>query len=289
MPGRRLPPLHAIRAFEAAARHGSMTGAAGELNVTPGAISRHVRALEALMETPLFLRRATGLELTLAGETLARSVGEALDRIAEAASGARLRRYRPLSIGVYGYFASRFLLPRWQDLMQACPHLEVDLHTSLNPLELLPEHYDAVIAVSDGMPRAGLASHRLLPIATVPVCAMRHAASAPTGFRHRSDVARPAEAGGLATMAEPCGSGHSTGAECGQLREYRADDRGCGRRAWLRYRDRGITWAGTGTARRGHCAPACPADPSAFCPAVRNTPGQRPGAARFYALGVRTR
>lgn len=182
MPGRRLPPLHAIRAFEAAARHGSMTGAAGELNVTPGAISRHVRALEALMETPLFLRRATGLELTLAGETLARSVGEALDRIAEAASGARLRRYRPLSIGVYGYFASRFLLPRWQDLMQACPHLEVDLHTSLNPLELLPEHYDAVIAVSDGMPRAGLASHRLLPIATVPVCAMRHAASAPTDF-----------------------------------------------------------------------------------------------------------
>lgn len=87
MPGRRLPSLHAIRAFEAAARHGSMTAAANELNVTPGAISRHVRALEAQTETPLFLRRATGLELTSAGEELARSVGEALDRIAEAASG----------------------------------------------------------------------------------------------------------------------------------------------------------------------------------------------------------
>ena len=241
------------------------------------------------METPLFLRRATGLELTLAGETLARSVGEALDRIAEAASGARLRRYRPLSIGVYGYFASRFLLPRWQDLMQACPHLEVDLHTSLNPLELLPEHYDAVIAVSDGMPRAGLASHRLLPIATVPVCAMRHAASAPPDFATVPMLHARPRPEDWRRWLNHAGLGTVPGAECGQLREYRADDRGCGRRAWLRYRDRGITWAGTGTARRGHCAPACPADPSAFCPAVRNTPGQRPGAARFYALGVRTR
>jgi LysR family transcriptional regulator, glycine cleavage system transcriptional activator len=182
MPGRRLPSLHAIRAFEAAARHGSMTGAANELNVTPGAVSRHVRALEAQMDTPLFLRRATGLELTAAGEALARSVGEALDRIAEAASGARLRRHRPLSVGVYGYFASRFLLPRWQGLKQACPHLEMDLHTRLNPLDLLPGHYDAVIAVSDGGPQSGLSSHKLLPIATVPVCAARLAERDPPDF-----------------------------------------------------------------------------------------------------------
>jgi LysR family glycine cleavage system transcriptional activator len=98
MPGRRPPSLHAIRAFEAAARHGSMTGAASELNVTPGAVSRHVRALEAQMDTPLFLRRATGLELTAGGEALARSVGEALDRIAEAASGVWLARHRPLFV-----------------------------------------------------------------------------------------------------------------------------------------------------------------------------------------------
>ena len=169
MPGRRLPPLHAIRAFEAAARHGSMSRAADELSVTPGAVSRHVRALEALMETPLFLRRATGLELTAAGEALSRSVGDALDQMAEAVSGARLRRLRPLTVGVYGYFASRFLLPRWPALERAHPGLAVDLHTSLNPLDLLPGRYDAVIAVSDALPRAGLVTHRLLPIATVPV------------------------------------------------------------------------------------------------------------------------
>jgi LysR family glycine cleavage system transcriptional activator len=171
MPGRRLPPLHAIRAFEAAARHSSLTRAADELAVTPGAVSRHVRALEERMETPLFLRRATGLELTAAGEALARSVGEALDRIAEAASGVRMRRHRPLSVGVYGYFASRFLLPRWQSLVAAHPDLAVDLHSSLNPLDLLPGRYDAVIAVSDAAARSGLVTHKLLPIATVPVCA----------------------------------------------------------------------------------------------------------------------
>jgi LysR family glycine cleavage system transcriptional activator len=169
MPGRRLPPLYAIRAFEAAARHGSMTGAANELLVTPGAVSRHVRALEDQMDTALFLRKATGLELTQAGERLARSVGEALDRIAEATSGARLPRYRPLSVGVYGHFASRFLLPRWDDLKRDCPHLEIDLHTSANPLDLLAEHYDAVIAVGDGTQTSGLVTRKLVPISTIPV------------------------------------------------------------------------------------------------------------------------
>ena len=99
MPGRRLPPLHALRAFEAASRHGSMTRAADELGVTPGAISRHVRFLEVQMETQLFLRRASRLEPTAAGEALARSVGEALDQMAEAVSGARRHRLRRLSVG----------------------------------------------------------------------------------------------------------------------------------------------------------------------------------------------
>jgi LysR family transcriptional regulator, glycine cleavage system transcriptional activator len=171
MPGRRLPPLHAIRAFEVASRHGSMTRAADELGVTPGAVSRHVRALEAQMEAQLFVRRATGLELTAAGEALSRAVGDALDQMAEAVSGARRHRLRRLSIGAFGYFASRFLLPHWRDLARAHPGLPVDLHTSLNPLDLLPTRYDAVIVVSDALPRAGLVTHSLMPIATVPVCA----------------------------------------------------------------------------------------------------------------------
>lgn len=176
MAGRRLPPLHAVRAFEAAARHRSITRAADELNVTPGAVSRHVRALEERMETALFLRRASGLEPTKAGEMLAAAFAEALDKVAEAASGARLRRLRPLTIGAYSLFASRFLLPRWRDLAARHPNLAVDLHTSHNPLDLMPGRYDAVIAVADAAPRHGqgshpLVSHPLMAIATVPVAA----------------------------------------------------------------------------------------------------------------------
>lgn len=170
MASRRLPPLHAVRAFEAAARHLSITRAADELNVTVGAVSRHVRALEARMGTTLFLRGPRGLALTSAGKAFADSTRDALDRIADAAEGLRLRRFRRLSVGVYGFFLSRFLLPMWPSLKTTHPELEVDLHTSANPVDLLASRYDAVIAVSDGQPRAGLVTRPLLPIATVPVC-----------------------------------------------------------------------------------------------------------------------
>ena len=118
-----------MRAFEAAARHGSMTRAADELGVTPGAVSRHVRGLGLRMETPLFLRRSTGLEPTEAGAALAAELGEALDRIAEAARGARLNRSSRLSLGVYGFFASRFLMPRRDEMGGGSPGLSMELHS----------------------------------------------------------------------------------------------------------------------------------------------------------------
>jgi len=182
MAWRRLPPLQAVRAFEAAARHLSIRRAAEELAVTPGAVSRHVRALEEQLGKPLFLRRSTGLALTVAGEALAEATREGLDRIADAASGVRLRRLRRLSVGVYGFFASRVLLPLWPELRAAHRELEIDLHSSLNPLDLLPGRYDAVIAVSDAEPRPGLVTRPLVPIATVPVCAPRWLRKGPPDF-----------------------------------------------------------------------------------------------------------
>ena len=122
------------------------------------------------MGTALFLRGSRGLVLTSAGKAFADSTRVALDRIADAAEGLHLRQFRRLSVGVYGFFLSRFLLPMWPDLTAAHPELEIDLHTSANPVDLLASRYDAVIAVSDGQPRAGLVTLPLLPIATVPVC-----------------------------------------------------------------------------------------------------------------------
>lgn len=169
MSRRRLPSLSAVRAFEAAARHRSMTRGAEELGLTPGAVSRQVRALEIRMDAPLFVRRPTGLELTDAGAALAVELGEALDRIAEAARGVRLRGPRTLSLGAYGFLASRFLLPRMAEIRRLWPELVMELHASTNPLDLTLARYDAVFTVADGAPRPGIVTRRLLPISTIPV------------------------------------------------------------------------------------------------------------------------
>ncbi|MCB9946200.1 MAG: LysR family transcriptional regulator [Rhodospirillaceae bacterium] len=183
MSWRRLPPLHAVRAFEAAARHLSMTRAADELGVTAGAVSRHIRALEDHLQAALFVRRSHGLELTSSGEALAQAAFEGLDRIADAASGLKHRSLRRLAVGVYGSFASRLLLPLWPALRAQHPDLQIDLHTSMNPVELLPSRYDAVIAVADRARRTGLVSIPLTPISTVPVCAPELLEQGPPDFR----------------------------------------------------------------------------------------------------------
>ena len=182
MPSRRLPPLHAVRAFEAAARHMSITRAADELNVTVSAVSRHVRALEERVGTALFLRGPRGLALTSAGKNFADTAREALDRLAAAADDLRLRRFRRLSIGAYGFFVSRYLLTIWPGLRKAHPELEIDLHTSSDPVDLLVGRFDAVISVSDAQPRTGLVTLPLLPIATVPVCAPALMNNGPLNF-----------------------------------------------------------------------------------------------------------
>lgn len=84
-------------------------------------------------------------------------------------SGLTLRHHRRLSIGVYGYFVPRFL-PHLPALGITYPTFNIDLHTSLNPLDLMSSRYDAVIAIFDGTPLRGIVTRCLLPISTVPVC-----------------------------------------------------------------------------------------------------------------------
>jgi DNA-binding transcriptional LysR family regulator len=169
---RRLPSLVALRSFEAAARHASVTRAAGELAVTPGAVSRGVRALEEELGTALFTRAPAGLALTPAGETLFAATRDGLDRIAAGLVAMRhAAPARRLRLGAYTLFASRWLIPRWSRLRQRHPALEIDLQTGADPLELLPGAFDAVIAVTDGRPRPGLVSLPLVPIEMMPVCA----------------------------------------------------------------------------------------------------------------------
>ena len=123
---RKLPFLNGVRAFEAAARTGSFTAAAGELNVTPAAISRMVRLLEERLGLNLFERRANRLAPTAAGRAYQAGLTPLLDQLAglTAQLGA-LSGARTLTIGVGPTFATRWLIPRLADFQKHAPEIEV--------------------------------------------------------------------------------------------------------------------------------------------------------------------
>src|ERR1700759_2771342 len=134
---RRLPPLNAIKAFEAAARLGSFARAAAELNVTHGAVSRQVRLLEDWLGTRLFLRTSRNAVPTQMGKDLLAEAGPALDRLA--AVSQRLRNpmpaARPLRVSALPTFAMRWLIPRLPEFQRHHPGLEMLIVTASTPAE----------------------------------------------------------------------------------------------------------------------------------------------------------
>lgn len=110
---RRLPPLNALRAFEAAARHLSFNAAAAELHVTPAAVSHQIKALEADLGVKLFRRLNRAVRLTDAGQACLPELREAFDRLAEAV--ARARRADTggiLTVSASPALAAKWLVPR---------------------------------------------------------------------------------------------------------------------------------------------------------------------------------
>lgn len=125
---RRLPPLNPLRSFEAAARLGSFVRAADELAVTPGAISRSIRSLEAHLGFPLFVRAADGLELDEAGRQFAATLTDAFGRIGNAAERLVAARSRAvLTVRGYTSFVLWWLVPRLPAFRMAHPDIEVHL------------------------------------------------------------------------------------------------------------------------------------------------------------------
>src|SRR6185436_1044266 len=126
---RRLPPLNALKAFEAAARYESFTRAAEELNVTQGAVSQHVKALEAMLGIKLFDRRHQRLVMTEAGRDYLAVVRDALDRIA-AGTERLVQRQRSgaLTVSTSPDFAAKWLVHRLGRFADG--HPGVDLRVS---------------------------------------------------------------------------------------------------------------------------------------------------------------
>ena len=171
---RLLPPLNAVRAFEAAARHGSFKQAAAELAVTHGAVSRQVALLEQWLGVPALFRRLNrGVALTPDGDALLGECGPALDRIAAAARQHRARRgeaaARVLRVNALATFSLRWLLPRLGGFRERHPAIEVRLTTSNAPIDGLAEDYDVVIR---GGPDSfhGFVSHPVVSERRLPVC-----------------------------------------------------------------------------------------------------------------------
>jgi LysR family glycine cleavage system transcriptional activator len=110
---RRLPPLNALRAFEAAARHENLARAAEELGVTPGAVSQQIRQLEELLGVALFRRQSRGVVLTADAAAVLPLVSDAFERLREAGEAlAGAGDQTLVRIGAPGAFGARWLAPR---------------------------------------------------------------------------------------------------------------------------------------------------------------------------------
>lgn len=167
---RRLPPLNALRVFEAAGRRQSFTLAAEELNLTHGAVSRQIRALEDWFGRPLFVRSHRRVTLTESGAAYLAEIGAAFDRIA--AATARQMEHgstRLLHVNALATFTLRWLIPRLSAFQLTHPSIEVRLTTSNVPLRDLNEAYD--VAIRGGPDAiAGHVAHHFLSESRIPVC-----------------------------------------------------------------------------------------------------------------------
>lgn len=148
---RRLPPLNPLRAFEATARHASLTKAAGELNVTHGAVSHQVKALERALGVKLFERAGQRLKLTPHGAELLPSVTGAFEGIAAAA--ARLTRPASagaLSVSCVPALLSLWMIPRLGSFTARYPDIHLTLTASNDPQDTRSSDIDVCLHYGDG-------------------------------------------------------------------------------------------------------------------------------------------
>ncbi len=155
--------LNSLRMFEAAARHLSFTAAALELNVSQAAVSQQMRTLEAQLGVKLFTRRARKLAITPAGDDLAvatrtalLSINQSLDRIRGTSESSTL------TVTTLSSFASHWLVPRVDAFQRTHPDMELHVHTSDDPVDLLGGRIDAALRLA-ATPRDGLVTEFLMP------------------------------------------------------------------------------------------------------------------------------
>jgi LysR family glycine cleavage system transcriptional activator len=160
----KLPPMNALRAFEATSRHLSVSKAAEELCVGQGAVSQQLRNLEDHLGRELFIRTPNSFTLSEDGEAFAAVVQQSLEDIAHAADKvARNKTQHTLTISTSPNLAVKWLMPKLGDFYQAYPDVSVSLHHSVRLVTFKNDGVDAALRSGDG-PNDGLNSTLLMRV-----------------------------------------------------------------------------------------------------------------------------
>ena len=199
----RLPPLNALRAFEAVARNRSFRKAADELFVTPAAVTHQIKILEEQLGVTLFQRLNRGIELTPAAASALPRIRQAFELMSEGVAELRGHGQAPsLEVRATPTFMSRWMMPRMQHFLSAYPNIDLrllasDRVISASPWQLRSEEIgelagqpDIEIMLSSGRP-AGDSVDLLLTVEVVPMCHPKlqqglHPLRTPDDLRHHT-------------------------------------------------------------------------------------------------------
>ena len=179
---RRVPPLAAVRVFEAAARHENFTQAAAELGMTQAAVSYQIRLLEERLGMPLFVRSKRRVTLSDAGRRVAPIISSAFDSLSDAFEGLVEEDRGVLGISAVQTFAATWLAPRLGAFQIAQPELAVRLSTDNRLVDFASDDVDVAVRIGRG-PWPGLRQDFLFRSHVTPICS--------PAFRDRQRLDRP--------------------------------------------------------------------------------------------------
>ena len=188
---RTLPPLNALRAFEAAARHLSFTKAAEELGVTPAAVSHQIKGLEDILGVVLFRRLTRALVLTEAAQRALPALREGFAKLAEASERLRAQSDTgTLTVSVDPSIAVKWLVPRLERFQQLCPGLDLRLDANGELADFARDGVDLGIRYGGGQ-YPGLRADLMFAERVFPVCSPRlmqgpHPLRTPEDLRHHT-------------------------------------------------------------------------------------------------------
>lgn len=164
-----LPPLTAVRAFDAVARHLSFTKAGEELGMTQAAVSYQIKLLEERVGAPLFIRKPRQIALTDVGDKLAPEVRQAFEILRDAFADTRGEVDGLLSVTTVATFASQWLAQNLGLFQIAHPDIAVRLDSSSTMVDLLNDEFDIGIRTIPGPQGKGLVSHLLVKADFTPL------------------------------------------------------------------------------------------------------------------------